>query len=475
MSTVLKEEQQKEASSVNDCHSAMNESLVYLEQPRDREELKAILAQAQRNGRAISICGRRHAMGGQQFCNEELLVDTSTLNRVLELKEEEGLLRVEGGITWPEIHDYLRAENSSWTFRQKQTGADFLSIGGALSANVHGRGLALQPFIQDVETFVLLTTEGEKCCSRTHNKELFALVIGGYGLFGIILEVTLRLSRRSVMRRDVQITTSDALMEKFNQVKAEGYEYGDFQFCCEPESDDFLHRGVFSCYKTEATPGAEPLSNIELGAEQWKKLLYLAHVDKQRAFDEYARHYLRTDGQTYWSDEMQMGTYIDDYHKELDVKLGASCRGSEMITEVYVPQVFLEEFLKQVRHAAREQQMHIIYGTIRLIEKDTESFLPWAKQQYACIIFNLHVDHCPSGFAKVADDFRRLIDIALGLGGSFYLTYHRFATKSQILQAYPQFVSFLKKKKELDARETFQSNWYQHYLKMFSEELSEDE
>ena len=32
---------------------------------------------------------------------------------------------------------------------QKQTGADRLTIGGALAANIHGRGLRLQPFVAD--------------------------------------------------------------------------------------------------------------------------------------------------------------------------------------------------------------------------------------------------------------------------------------------------------------------------------------
>ena len=35
----------------------------------------------------------------------------------------------------------------------------------------------------------------------------------------------------------------------------------------------------------------------------------------------------------------------------------------------------------------------LIYGTIRLIEPDTETALPWAREPYACVIFNLHVDH----------------------------------------------------------------------------------
>ncbi len=72
----------------------------------------------------------------------------------------------------------------------------------------------------------------------------------------------------------------------------------------------------------------------------------------------------------------------------------------------------------------------MIYGTIRLIERDDESFLAWAREPWACIIFNLHVEHTAGGDRKAAGDFRRLIDRAIERGGSYYLTYHRWADRA---------------------------------------------
>jgi hypothetical protein len=73
----------------------------------------------------------------------------------------------------------------------------------------------------------------------------------------------------------------------------------------------------------------------------------------------------------------------------------------------------------------RKNQVNVVYGTVRFIERDGESFLQWAKQSYACIIFNLHVVHTPDGKEHSAAAFRRLIDMAVRRGGSYYLTYHR--------------------------------------------------
>ena len=70
----------------------------------------------------------------------------------------------------------------------------------------------------------------------------------------------------------------------------------------------------------------------------WRRLLRLAHTQKSRAFAEYARYYMATDGQLYWSDTHQLSDYPENYHDQLDRRLGAPAKGSEMISELYVPQ-----------------------------------------------------------------------------------------------------------------------------------------
>ena len=68
-------------------------------------------------------------------------------------------------------------------------------------------------------------------------------------------------------------------------------------------------------------------------------------------------------------------------------------------------------------------------------------------------------------------DAAGLIDIGLRFGGTFYLTYHRFASREQLLRAYPQFPYFLAAKTQYDPDELFQSDWYEFYRRLFSEEI----
>jgi len=121
--------------------------------------------------------------------------------------------------------------------------------------------------------------------------------------------------------------------------------------------------------------------------------------------------------------------------------------------------------------ALREQKANVIYGTVRLIEQDNESFLRWARQNWACVIFNLHITHDQAGIAAAARAFRTLIDLGIHYDGSYYLTYHRWATRKQVEVCYPQFPEFLGLKKKYDPEELFQSNWYTHMKNLFPEAL----
>ncbi|MGZ7031538.1 MAG: FAD-binding protein [Thermoanaerobaculia bacterium] len=455
------------AEVVNDIHSQLNATRVMLRTPRSIEEVRRILRGTRPN--AVAIAGGRHAMGGQQFAEGATLLDMRGMNHVLGFDRTNGIIEVESGIEWPELIAYLTNEHSQWGIAQKQTGADRLTIGGGIAANVHGRGLRMRPLIADIESLVLIGPGGNPIeCSRTTNRDLFTLVIGGYGLFGVVASARLRLTPRRKVQRVVEVQQIETVMAAFQKRIDDGFLYGDFQFSIDDKSDNFLRTGVFSCYRpvSDDTPIAP--AQAELHPEDWLGLLYLAHVDKDQAYQRYVGYYLGTSGQIYWSDEHQLGFYPDDYHRALDAKMQAPAPATEVITEIYVPRERLADFMMEAREDFRRNSVNVIYGTVRLIERDDESFLAWAKQRYACVIFNLHTVHTPAGLEQSANAFRRLIDMAIARNGSYYLTYHRHARRDQVEACYPQFAEFLRRKRQHDPLERFQSDWYRHYKAMFA-------
>ncbi|HUP20267.1 MAG TPA: FAD-binding oxidoreductase [Gemmatimonadota bacterium] len=457
------------ATVVNDVHSGLNPTRVTrVFRPRTGGDVIEAVRAATAAGRPLAIAGGRHSMGGQQFLDDGWLLDMQALSGVRHFDPENGFLTVEAGIQWPELFDFLAttwdSDGQGWGIRQKQTGANRISIGGTLSANAHGRVLNRPPFVHDVESFVLVDAEGvPTTVGRGQNGSLFRLGVGGYGLFGVVTEVTLRLIRRTKVRRRVMESNIDEAVELLGRRAGEGHLYGDFQFSIDASSfTGFLRRGILATYEPVPISTGIPPDQRALSPEDWERMLALAHTNPGAATELYIGHYLGTDGQVYWSDLHQMADYREGYHRSIDARIGSV--GSEMITEIYVRPEEVPAFMSAARAILRTSEATpVVYGTVRMIEQDEETFLPWAKRRFACIVFNLHVPRTPAGIERAAQAFRELIDEGLERGGSFYLTYHRWATPDQVRAAYPQFEEFLRLKDSYDPHGRFQSDWYRHY------------
>jgi hypothetical protein len=241
---------------LNDIHSQLNPTqAARVLAPQSLADVQAALAQARDRGLCVVISGGRHAMGGQQFAQGGWQLDMRAMQQVLHADGERGLLRMQAGAMWPDVIAAARAMphapgSAPWAIRQKQTGVDLVSLGGSISANAHGRGLGLQPLGGDIEDLQLLLPNGElRHCSRDENAELFALAVGGYGLFGVICSATLRLSPRQRVRRLVDVLDlEDAQVAIWRRIE-QGCTYGDFQFVIDADDPRFLTRGVMAYYE----------------------------------------------------------------------------------------------------------------------------------------------------------------------------------------------------------------------------------
>ncbi len=457
---------------VNDVHTELNPTLVEcIVYPNSIDAIKETIRSARREGKVICIAGARHAMGAQQFATDGILIDTTAMGRVINFNPEKGTIEVEAGIQWPLIIGYLlntqKGRSNQWGIAQKQT-ADWLSIGGSLGSNVHGQGLKMKPFIQDVESFVLIDAYGnEQRCSRQENTELFRLAIGGYGLFGIIYSVTLRLVSRQKVECVAEIIGIGDLIQAYEKRIAEGFLYGTFLYNTDPESDDFLRKGIFVCYRPVNTAKPVPDYQEQPSNEEWINLRYLAHAHKKQYFQKVSSHYISASGRLSWSDTHQMGLYIKGYHHVLDRMLGTP-EASDITTEIYVPKEALTNFVDEVRKDFRRNRVDLIFGDIGIIQQDDESFLAYAREPWARVSFNIHTIHSPEGIEHSRRVFHRLIDMAVRRGGSYYLTHHKFVTSDQVKACYPQFPKFLKLKKKYDPEERFQSDWYRYHKEMFA-------
>tara|TARA_Y100000590_G_C15712075_1_gene1010626 strand:- start:803 stop:2191 length:1389 start_codon:yes stop_codon:yes gene_type:complete len=459
---------------LNDVQSKLNEtSVLDIVYPKRPSEISEVVQKSLRSGFKVCPAGTLHSMGGQQFASGGISISSSALSNIGPLNTDSKTVTVQSGAKWPQLVKWLKDQQVAYskklTIIQKQTGADELSLGGALSSNIHGRVLGRKPIIDDIEGFYITTPDGSRLfCNRKENTEIFSLAIGGYGLYGFVDSINLRLTDRYKVKRIVSENHIDDAIGVLEEHHSSGATFGDFQYLTDEKSRDYLYKGISSVYFPVSDDIPIPEDQIGLSIDEWKILYLLAHLDKTKAYLDYKTHYLQTNGQIYWSDLHQFSPYIPDAGDMINEKMGWDPYASLVLTELYIPRNKFSDFMRKARSNLIKTNGNVVYGTVRLIEKENESFLRWAKSDFACVIFNLLVEHSPSGIEIGQKQFQILIDCALEEGGSFYLTYHRWARKDQIESAYPEFSDFIQKKNQLDPMNIFSSEWYQYYLRMFT-------
>ena len=122
------------------------------------------------------------------------LLSTQALNKFLCFDPESGLLTLQSGVTLSEVQTTF---SSRGFMLAVSPGTQYVTIGGAIANDVHGKNHhSMGAFGDHVERFTLLRSTGEALeCSRTQNPEMFRATIGGLGLTGLITQATIRLQK----------------------------------------------------------------------------------------------------------------------------------------------------------------------------------------------------------------------------------------------------------------------------------------
>lgn len=118
--------------------------------------------------------------------------DPRRLSRVLAVDERVGLVEVQAHTPWRVIADRLRPGDA----QAASTRTTMSTVGDSIATNAAGPDG--RPAVVHVESITLVTLEGElRRVSRHAHRELFALTVGGQGLFGAVYSITLRVDSMS--------------------------------------------------------------------------------------------------------------------------------------------------------------------------------------------------------------------------------------------------------------------------------------
>jgi decaprenylphospho-beta-D-ribofuranose 2-oxidase len=428
------------------------------------EQLRAILRDARQRNLKVSISGSRHSQGGHTYTAGGVVLNMRRFNRIRAVDPTAMTITVESGATWDDVQRAIASRGLAVKVMQS---SNIFTVGGTLSANAHGRDIDVTQFVEVVESFRLLLADGRVVqVSRTENPELFGLVVGGYGLFGVILDVTLRVTR-------------DELYEQ----SAVSMDYTRFPayFAQRIKSDSTI---VLMLARPSIDP--DPASFLrELVVVTWRRtnakrsgsfaLTEEAHVWRDKFFFGLSRRFdwaksLR------WKLQKRVELGAGDARlvsrnnamrpplAPLELLDYRSQRNTDIIQEYYVPVENFVSFMDRFREILLAGKMNVLSSTVRYVTPNATPALAYAPRREAFAIIQMsNVDLSPEGQVRAAALTQRLVDAAIENGGTYYLTYQLYPTPEQLHRAYPNARHAFERKRFYDPEELFTSQFYEKY------------
>ncbi len=436
-------------------------------QPREVEELQAILREARQRGLKVSVAGSRHSQGGQTYTAGGVVLNMRGMNRILAIDSAARTVTVESGATWDEVQRAIAPHGLALKVMQS---SNIFTVGGTLSANAHGRDIDVMQVVEVVRRFRLLLADGRVVeVSRNENPELFSLVIGGYGLYGVILDVTLRVTRDELYEQRAVAMDYTAFPAYFAQHIKPDAEIALMLVrpSIDPAPESFLRELVVVTWRRAPTTTSGRIGSFQLTEEEhiWRDRFFLG---LSRRFD-WAKA-LRWRLQK----KIELGAGEDRIVSRnnamrpplapLELLQYHSRDDTDIIQEYYVPVENFVPFMDRFREILVAGKMDVLSSTVRYVSPNATPALAYAPRRAAFAIIQMsNVGLSLDAQAHAEAVTRQLVDAALEYGGTYYLTYQLYPSAEQLHRAYPNARRAFERKRFYDPGEMFTSQFYERY------------
>lgn len=188
-------------------------------EPQNETELQRLI-----NAGDCIPCGNLRSYGDSPL-NSKKIIKMKNFNAILEFNSATGQMVLESGVLLSTVLN--RCVSDGW-FPPVTPGTKYLTIGGMVAADVHGKNHPKAGTIRNyIDWIDLVTAEGKIIrCSPTKNIEMFHWTIGGMGLTGIILRISMRLAPISsgwINQRTIVSNNIYETLENFEHSKCASY------------------------------------------------------------------------------------------------------------------------------------------------------------------------------------------------------------------------------------------------------------
>lgn len=493
---------------VNDVSRMSSSTVSRIIFPRNEKDVKEILQSAYESKKRIGIRGTKHSMGGHSIpSNAGWQIDTKFLRRVEYNPEFPNQVKCQPGATWADLISLLNKYGKAP--RTMQSYCTF-SVGGTLAVNAHGitTDYCLAESVLEMR-LARVNTKGNaeiRTCRapdlttdrNTVESELFRSTIGGYGLFGIMTEVTLKVVDNVHLELDSMILSLQCpdMEEESEFVRIYDNCRGQDQHLLDGELSlastglgaveikiarmNTINLEKASLYVFRRNSDASSVSDLPVAPRELtptSRLLYkwLLPLAKEMRYSkeeksgealDWNQNDMMTKNHLLYESAVPMATLYNPLVKKND---------TFVLQEFFCPHDKFSEWIEQAKpiykelereQHKKEQEIILLNTTIRYVEKDDCTVLSYSRDEKGSFAFVLYfrIDIDEEVEKRLGVIHNKLAEITVSLGGTFYLPYRRCYSQELLEKAYPMIQDFARLKEKYDPHTLFGNPWFDKYV-----------
>ena len=423
---------------------------------RQVDDVRNALAFARQHGLRVSIAGVRHSMGGHAFARNALVLDMRGFNRIT-LDEQAAVVRVESGASW---HDIQKAIHPKWAVKSMQS-TDIFTVGGSISVNAHGMDHRSGSVGRTVRSMRVMLPDGTvRNISRTGDSRLFNLVVGGYGLFGVILDVELEIVPNAVYEsgREVLDYQQFVPMLASRIVPDPGIGLMYAHLSTAPQS--LLRETIVYTYKEVPSAGAMVPPLGEVGQVKLRRLVFnlSKHGSLAMRLKWFAEKRIEpllesctvSRNQALGEGEACLVSRNDPMHDSVPYLRNTLSHETDILHEYFIPRDRFVPFVDGLREIVTSAPVALLNASVRVVHREDNVLTYAPADDMLAVVLYVNQSTDRTGREQMDAFTRQVVDLCLRANGRFFLPYQVAYTREQLEHSYPQIREFLAARAEFD-------------------------
>jgi len=440
---------------------------VTVEQPETQDALIQLMTDPKYANKKICVLGAGRSQG-KQFLpgdkNDALVIDMSKFDNIdifVHPVTREGTAKVGAGVIWKDVQ---RKANESKLALKVMQASNIFSVGGSIGCNIHGWDYHTGTLSNAIESIDVVLADGTLEKNVTPDTDLFKHVVGGFGMYGIVVGATLKLADNERLKRTSVLKDPNDYVDYFNTDLKDKKDARLHLYRLNLDSKNLLKTGFTETYVVDDTqPEAVKTPNFHVERERGQRFeRFFVRLGKR--YESFRSWYWKRERDAFQKEEPVLTTN-EIMQAPINAMFNPSVSETEWLQEYFIPGDNLAVFLDKLGDLLMVNKVTLLNATVRYVKKHDENPLSptYGGDRFAVVLcFNQSLQ--PEQVVHAQKWLRASQDLTVDHGGSVYLPYQHMLSPEDFDKSYPEASKIKAFKESVDPNTRFSSGFYEKYM-----------